>query len=243
MTKKQRAILLSVVTLMLCLALVAGGTYALFTAEARFTNHLQAGELKVKLERTKLKSFELDPNTGYMMNVENTETVDFTNATAANVFGVTGNALIAPCSEYTATMRITNNGSVAFGYWLQIIFKDGENGDPITQAQLDAMDLDEQIEVKLNDQSIILSDGLTIRGENGGDYVGQLAKAATDDGAGNLSHNLPSSAEFTISIKFLDDRTNSTIGKNNDAMNESLWFDLIIHAVQIPDTAPTQSTP
>lgn len=241
MTKKQRAILLAVVTLVLCLALVAGGTYALFTAEARFVNHLQAGELKVKLERVALESFELDPNTGYMVRVQNTETVDFTNATAANVFGVTGNALIAPCSEYKATMQITNNGSVAFGYWLQIKFTD-ENGDPITQAQLDAIDLDEQIEVKLNGQSVVLSEGLAIRGENGGDYVGQLAKAATDDGAGNLSHNLPSSATFTISVKFLDDRdsgNNLTVGDNNDAMNENIWFDLIIHAVQIPDTAPT----
>ena len=240
MTKKQRAILLAVVTLVLCLALVAGGTYALFTAEARFVNHLQAGELKVKLERVALESFELDPNTGYMVDVENTDTVDFTNATAANVFGVTGSALIAPCSEYMATMRITNNGSVAFGYWLQIKVTD-ENGEEITQTQLDAMDLDEQIEVKLNGQSVVLSDGLTIRGENGSDYAGQLAKAPTYDGQ-TPSHNLPSSATFTISVKFLDDRdsgNNLTVGDNNDAMNENIWFDLIIHAVQIPDTAPT----
>ena len=224
MARKQRTLLLAVLTLVLCLALVAGGTYALFTADATFTNHLQAGELKVKLERIGLTSFELDPTTGYMLNVSNTQSVDFTNATAANVFGVSGSSLIVPCSEYTATMQITNSGDVAFGYWLEIKFKDAD-GNNITSAQLAALHLDDQIEVKLDGRSIVLSEGLVIRGENGG-YVGKIAKPSTTENP----HNLPSSATFTISVKFLDDtdiNNGLTVGQNNDAMSEHLYFDLI----------------
>ena len=96
MTKKQRTVLLAALTLMLCLALIAGGTYALFSAQFEMTNHLQAGELKVALERTHLKAFALDPVTGYMTLHDEPDTPpkQFTNGTDDNVFGITGDALI-----------------------------------------------------------------------------------------------------------------------------------------------------
>jgi hypothetical protein len=151
------------------------------------------------------------------------------------VFGITGETLIVPCSEYTATMRITNNGDVAFGYWLQIKFKDAEGND-MTLAQLQELDLDDQIEVKLNDMPVVLSEGLNIGGGDNDDYAGRrVAKKSTPENP----HPYPSYSEFTISVKFLN-LANAT---NNLAQGEKISFDLIVHAVQLPETAPVLTTP
>ena len=70
MTKKKRTILLSVMTAVLCLALVAGGTYALFSDQVTLTNHLEAGKLDITLTRTYLKTKSLNSQTGYLDEIE-----------------------------------------------------------------------------------------------------------------------------------------------------------------------------
>jgi len=64
-TTKKRSVLLSVMTLVLCLALVAGGTYALFSDQVTLTNHLEAGTLDITLTRTKLVTKSLDNETSH----------------------------------------------------------------------------------------------------------------------------------------------------------------------------------
>ena len=215
MTKKKRSVLLSVMTLALCLALIASGTYALFSDEVRLTNHLQAGKLDITLTRNSLTTKSLDPITGFITDpVTNTDPVDFSNPTTKNIFDITDDTLIVPGSYYSAEMQITNNSDVAFGYWLEIVF----------DGTVD-LTLAEQIKITVTTTDTGKSISTTLDQSKG--LIGEeaspieiLAKSG--------------STLFTISVEFSD------LGNNNDAKNKSFDFDVIVHAVQIT-TAPAQS--
>ena len=207
MTTKQKSVLLSVLMLVLCLALVAGGTYALFSDDVTLTNHLEAGTLDITLKRTKLETLSLDNNTGYLAENVNTDVVDFSTPNDRNVFDIEDGVLIVPCSSYTATMEITNDvatSDVAFSYWLEIRF--GSESD---------LELANQLRVVLTtedgvEHEVILSNGAMIGSE--GAPIGTLAKTASET--------------FKISVEFLD------LDNNNDAKSKKVSFDLIVHAVQ-----------
>lgn len=222
MTTKQRSILLAVMTLVLCLALVAGGTYALFSDDVTLKNHLKAGTLDVTLERTKLSVHELNPDTGFINKdpIVDDEDVDFSDPVTdmedpkfVNVFGITKDTLIAPGCKYTAEMRLTNNTDVAFGYWLEIVFDDKEN-----------LELADQLYVTVTtgegDDAVTVAQGFlstfSTTGEIGakGSNLDVLAKNTT--------------STFTITVEF-----DSDDDVNNDAKNQSLGFDLVVHAVQV----------
>ena len=207
MTTKQKSVLLSVLMLVLCLALVAGGTYALFSDDVTLTNHLEAGTLDITLKRTKLETLSLDNTTGYLVETVNNDVVDFSTPNDRNVFDIEEGVLIVPCSSYTATMEITNDvatSDVAFAYWLEIRF--GSESD---------LELADQLKVVLTTEDgteyeVVLSDGAMIGSE--GSPVGTLPKTASET--------------FEISVEFLD------LDNNNDAKSKKVSFDLIVHAVQ-----------
>jgi len=233
MTKKNRSVLLAVMTLVLCLALVAGGTYALFSDQITMEHHLEAGKLDITLVRTNLTKTELDPVTGYLKtsSVDDVPEKDFSNPNGENVFGITKDTLIAPCTSYAATMKITNNSDVAFGYWIEIKL----DLEGMTAEEISALKLDEQIKVYINDEqkAVTLDQGLFVGDRE--NPISKLAKAPTDDGTGNLSHSLKSSETFVVCIAFenLEDEV------NNAAQGQKLNFDLIVHAVQLAEEAPT----
>lgn len=200
---KRRSILLSVMTLMLCVALTASGTYALFTDEVTLKTHLQAGTLDVTLLRTNLTTKSLDPATGFLRDTENTETVDFSNPTGRNVFDIAPGTLIVPCCKYTADMQIINRTDVAYAYWIEIVLDEPE--DIIFANQI-------EIVVKTPDSAEArLSKGLTVGSESE-----PIAIMAKND-----------SALFTVSVEFLD------LPNNNLAQGRSLNFDLKVYAVQV----------
>ena len=216
MTKKKRSVLLSVLTFVLCLALVAGGTYALFSDKVTLKNHLQAGTLDITLTRTNLTTTSLSPDTGFLVETENPKDIDFSepadlndpNAENKNVFDITDKTLIVPGCTYTAEMQITNNSDVAFGYWLEIVFDD--------KADLALAD---QLNVTVTTASGTTEKALSaIAGTIGTETapLGVLAKTG--------------STLFTISVEFLDLKD----GANNAAKSQALDFDVIVHAVQIP---------
>ena len=221
MTKSKRSVLLAVLTLMLCLALVAGGTYALFTDQVTLDNHLQAGTMDITLKRTKLTKLDLDATTGFLKGSVNEEEIDFSepydpndpNAKNENVFDITDGALIVPGCWYTADMKITNNSDVAFGYWLEIVFD--EKVDLTLAKQL-------KITVKTADQSKSITKMLD---ESAG-LIG-----AEDDPIEVLPKT--GSALFTVTVEFVD----LDDGANNVAKAKSFDFDVIVHAVQVT-TAP-----
>lgn len=219
MTKKKRSVLLAVLTLMLCLALIAGGTYALFTDQVDLKTHLQAGTLDITLMRTNLKTTSLNPDTGFLVETENPKDIDFSkpadpndpNAENKNVFDFVDGMLIVPGCSYTAEMQITNNTDVAFGYWLEIVFADDADLTLAEQLKITVTTADGTTSGKLS-----ASKGL-IGKES--EPIQVLAKTG--------------SALFTVSVEFCD----LDHSVNNNAKLTSFEFDLIVHAVQIT-TAP-----
>ena len=205
MTKRKRSVLLSFVTLMLCSALVVGGSYALFSDQVTLTTHLKAGTLDITLERTDLVSRSLDYSTGFLTDTHNPEVVDFSRPTERNVFDFGIADRIVPGCRYAATMKITNNTDVAFAYWVQIINRDGD-------AEIFAEQL--LITVTTKDGNVVdglVSDGLLVGSQ--ANPIGVMAKTASED--------------FIITLEFLD------LPSNNLAKSQSLNFDIVVHAVQV----------
>ncbi len=212
MSAKARSVLLSVTTLVLCLALVAGGTYALFSDGVTLRNHLQAGTLNVTLTRTELVHTSFDPESGLTVRGEpNTERVDFSEPTKRTVFDTEG-VPIVPASEYTAKMEIANTDpmGVAFGYWIEITAEGGSSPSDLA--------LREQLNVAVTVaggqmQKISLGEGASLGGENS--FLGVVKRGE--------------SAVFEVSVTFPDSEG------NNAAKGGNITFDLIVHAVQATD--------
>ena len=207
MIKKRRSVLMSLVTFMLCLALVAGGTYALFSDQVTLTTHLKAGTLDITLERTNLVTRALNSETGFLGYVSNSEIVDFSKPTDRNVFDIDYTDKIVPGCAYHATLKLTNNTDVAFMYWVEIINR--ADKDLALADQL-------RVSVKVGEgekTSEILSDGLNVGSQ--AKPIGILAKSEAES--------------FVVSLEFLD------LAVNNAAKNQSLDFDVIVHAVQVVD--------
>ena len=176
MSKKKTKLLIALITIALCICMVVGGTYALFTDKVILTNHLKAGELNITLVRTNLTTTTLDEETGYLKTVESTPDVDFTNETAENVFGLTSDTKIVPQCSFEAMMEVSNNSDVAFSYSLEIVL-DG-----------DAKELSDQIELSVT--------------VNGVTTTNKLSEGYTVENVATLAINQTS--EFVVNILFLD---------------------------------------
>lgn len=201
----KRGILLSVMTAVLCISLVAGGSYALFSESVTVTNHLHAGTMDITLIRTDLNTVTLDPTTGLLVKVQNGEDVDFSDPTARSVFDMTDQTLLVPGSFYGAEMQIANHSDVSFGYWLEIVFDDEE-----------ATALADQLQVTVTSaagtKKAILSES-----------AGEIGSASAPIGVLVKGE----AALFTVSVEFLD-----LTGENDAAKSQNLFFDVIVHAVQ-----------
>lgn len=205
MTKRKRSVLLSFVTLMLCSALVVGGSYALFSDQVALTTHLKAGTLDITLERTNLTSKTLDYSTGFLAVKNNPETVDFSGPTDRNVFDLGIDDKIVPGCRYVATMKLTNRTDVAFAYWIQVVNRDG-----------DVVDLADQLLVTVTTKDGTLVDGMVSDGLLVGSSVNPIGVMAIGD-----------AESFVVTLEFLD------LPSNNLAKSQSLNFDIVVHAVQV----------
>ena len=202
-TNRKRVLLVSGAVILLCMTIIVGMTFALFTDSKQVVNHLKAGNLSVNLKRTYLEYRVLD-NEGRLRTTTVDGTVDFTGSTGEKVFGVASqDARIAPGSYFKAVMYVENVGDVAFNYnvgiklngksnelaeQLQVTVKFG-NGEPITK--------------KLSE----LADGLTIDS-------GELVRGSN-------------SQTFTVEVYFVDDTS-----VNNAAQLKMAGFDLVVTATQ-----------
>ena len=210
MTKNQRSVLVTVIIFVLCLAMVAAGTYALFSSDANIKNHLQAGKLDVTLTRTKLTTYSLNDK-GELAETVSDEIVDFSEVTERNVFDVDGDVLFVPLCRYSAEMQIKNNGNVTFGYWIEVEY---DNETYIALA--------DQIMVTITTAGGSINEKLSdCRGFIGssGNPIGILDEYET--------------ADFTISIEFLDLKGE----ENNEAKASRVDFDVLVYAVQIVEDA------
>lgn len=208
MTKKNRTILLSVMTAVLCLALMAAGTYALFSDSVTLTNHMEAGTLDITLTRNYLRTKTYNSGVGDLWETEQKEKIDFSGPTKRNVFDITNETLMIPGCYYFAEMQIDNKSDVAFGYWFEIVF---ENKDKHALAE----QLLVTVKTAKGESSARLSESVGTIGDESAP-VGILA--------------VGDSALFTIEVEFLSLSSEA----NNAAKGQSLNFDVIVHAVQIP---------
>ena len=107
--KKRSIVTIACLSIVLCVALIMGGTYALFSSRTTVTNHLRSGNLTLKLERVGLTKYVYDETSGvYKENVYSNGDayVDFSESTDKNVFDLARSEVMAPGVWYEATMRI-----------------------------------------------------------------------------------------------------------------------------------------
>ena len=212
-TNRKKALLVSTAIILLCMTIIVGMTWALFTDTKTVSNHLQAGDLSITLKRTELTKTTLNAQGKLVTSAPDTTTKNFSNPTDENVFGIVEGEKIVPGTKYQASMQIENHSDVAFGYWIEIVCTDKTNG----------ADLAKQLKVTVNmgaDASASVNDGLTVGSSS--NYVGELIIDAT--------------AEFTVTVEFLDSFVaENNIDHNDLAQGESLSFDLVVHAVQATD--------
>lgn len=200
---RKRTLLVSSAIILLCLTVIVGMTFALFSDSEKVTNHLKAGKLDITLIRTSLTSTRLNEQ-GRLEAVTDNEHVDFTNRNDKNVFGLE-KAIIVPLSYFSAEMLIQNNSksaesNVTFAYWIEIVY-----------TGTTKINLADQIRVTVNENdSAILSEGLVV--------------GSASSPIGVLEVN--ESATFNVTVEFLN------LANNNVAQGESLAFDLVVHAVQ-----------
>ena len=196
---------MSAAIILLCMTVIAGLTFALFTDGDRVKNHLQAGDLEVRLTRTNLKYRYLDEKGVWQVPVIEDD-LDFTSSTEDNVFGLDAEGLyIVPGCYFNADMQVDNVGNVAFTYAVSIDML-GEVNELAEQLQVTVTKADGTSETKK------LSD--MINGET------IMAGRMLEDDAPQT---------FNVDVYFIDDTT-----INNAAQTQLAEFDLVIIATQIP---------
>ena len=246
-TNRKRALIVSGSVILLCLTLIVGMTWALFTDTQTVTNHLQAGDLDITLERIALSKTTLTPK-GYLNTTDYTGSdayEDFTNTTDANknVFGLGQDELIVPGSKFVSTMKITNNSDAAFKYWIDIkIDVEGLTPDEIAALKLDeqliitvytdkdgdgVIDTDDSDGTVESDASVITT-GLTVGGKD--DPIGTL------EIVGDGNHYTET---FIVSVEFDDKGYTYEDGvldsDNNVSKMQNVKFDLVVYAVQVTE--------
>lgn len=135
-TKKTKALLLSTMTMMLCVVLISTATFALYTQTTTISHHLQAGKLELQLWRVGVAQHTMDDQ-GYLVTKTYGEqdttpsgykvSMDFSKGVSGeNFFGLpTGKNneplnLLVPGAWYETTLKLVNNGDVAFKYEIEI---------------------------------------------------------------------------------------------------------------------------
>ncbi len=206
MSKRIRAVMLSMVTVCLCLALVIGGTYALFSDQVTVQNHLQAGKLEVGLFRVGYTANELTEDGVLSEGETDKERLELTDTTTEDItlFSVTD---AVPGCWYRVDLEVANNGNIAFNYGVRMIW-DRESATPEQVKFAGQM----QITVEVGDvqkAQFFLSD----------------AAAAEDIDLGSIFAK-GEAQQFTVTAKFMDS------DENNDVQKISLEFDLQVFATQ-----------
>ena len=223
-TNRRRTLLVSSAVILLCMTVIVGMTWALFTDTETVSNHLQAGQLNITLVRTRLEKTVLDNSTGYLVTPQaNTTELNFSDPANndKNVFDITDSERLVPGSSYTATMEIRNsatNSDVGFKYWLELRFNDPNELTEQFAKQLEVIveTADGQTKkVPVSESAGLIGDAKT--------PIGNLSKGAFES--------------FRITVNFIDDVTDLTgtafEGIDNDlTMTQDLSFDLVVHAVQ-----------
>lgn len=217
---KLRTLLVTCMTMMLCAAMIVGGTYALWTDAVTVKNHLKAGTLKVELYRTSLTKTMLNAD-GYLEPyVVQRETDDkvalFGSDGVTNVFGIQDGETIVPGASYEATMQIENNGAIAFSYEIVI-----ELQQP-TESEDSALASQMRVYVKFGNA----------------DYEdkGLLSQYVVGSGNGNAvitEQTMTTRGSQSFGVKIVFEDVGNDADNNNAAQNAEVSFDLSVNAAQL----------
>ena len=183
MTNKQRILITSVSVIVLCICIVVGFTYSLFTDGEKVTSHLKSGNLDVTLERVELEYTVLN-DAGYLEIKEDKQPVDFTGKTDANIFGLEEEQLMAPGAYYEATLKLNNKGTVAFDYQIELYLSGAANK------------FAEQLKVYIDGDT----EGKTLSELKDGNKYVVTGAAAVEAGKAK---------EFTVKVVFIDSADNN----------------------------------
>lgn len=231
MSNRKRAILIACSVVLLCVALISGMTYSLFTESFTVKNHLKAGDLNIMLTRTNLEYRVLN-DSGYLEVTKNDTVVELSDTRVnldgsvktPNVFGISSaNMRIAPGTYFKADLKISNPGEVAFTYDVDIVLSEG------------ATDLAKQLRVTIYD------------GNSNQIARKWLNEYTAEDGflivkGSEMSTKSPAES-FSVLIEFVDDDavgSPSNMEDNDYAQGGVAKFDLVVSAVQ--KTTPGSST-
>lgn len=201
--KKKRVLLLSCSVILLCMCVVAGMSYALFTDSKSVSNHLKAGNLDVTLTRTGLRYNVLNEEGQLQLHTNGTP-LNLTGTTFEddNVFGIDSDDIrIVPGSFFEATLTVTNSGSTALTY---------------------------NVDIKLNGEATALAQQLKVTVTQGTTTNSAMLSTLTENGltAATGSLNPNSVQEFTVRVEFVEDSS------NNAAQMKAAAFDLQVTAEQ-----------
>lgn len=226
-TNKTRALLVSSSVILLCLTIIMGTAFALFTDTQKVSNHLQAGDLKITLKRTELQKTTLDA-TGKLVTMAPDQTPKvFSNPTDANVFGIVEGEKVVPGTKYQATMQIENNSDVAFGYWIKIACTDEEAAKALAQQLKIVVYTDKNGDGKI-DTAKEGEDSTVAAGLEVGDQENVIG-----------SIEVGKAETFIVSVEFTDagyTYVDGVLSSANDAaQTQSTDFDLVVYAIQETD--------
>lgn len=214
---KKRVLLVSSSIILLCMTIIVGVTYSLFTDQFSVGNHLVAGELEISLQRTHLAYKSLDSSGVLRETVDNT-VYNFTDRSSNNIFGLhSGDIRIAPGSYFEADMRIINDNSDEANYYSNVAF---DYSVSIVLLNESSMDLAKQMQVTVTDHE---GKSTTMRlDEAANGYVFECGTVL----AGEVSK------DFSVRVEFLDDVDYPDEFDNDLAQADQVIFDLVVSAVQ-----------
>lgn len=212
--KKKRVLLVSCSVILLCICIIAGMSYALFTDSVSVGNHLQAGNLNVTLTRTNLEYSVLNDD-GELEVTTVAADLDLTTSTANNVFGIDSTDIrIVPGSYFDADLEIKNAGNTAFTYSISI------------KLLGTASDLAEQLKVIVTHPNGTTTEKML--SELAGGLSIDTGKMKVTDSAQN----------FSVRVEFVND-VDYNVGlpvedqmHNNAAQDDAAVFDLVVTATQ-----------
>ncbi|MCH5156819.1 MAG: hypothetical protein J1G02_02950 [Clostridiales bacterium] len=231
MSKRVRVITLSCLTVLCCIAIIIAGTFALFTDDVTVTSHLKAGKLKVSLERNHLENSLLNPQTGRVENTTDDSVVTFTSEDETdanvNIFGLSEDDRVAPGCSVTATFKLTNDGDVAVGYYLQFrLGKDDETDEELAKQIEITITVGSQVHTFFLSEIYDAEQGIYEWG-NDSTYTDRIV-------------NKDANATFKVKWAFVNDLDyNADVDgdedkiDNNDAQDKNVYIDMTVCATQV----------
>lgn len=112
---KKKALISSILTIALCLSLIAGSTFALFTSTDEVNVAITAGKVEVVATIDGLQTYSMENATDVNGTFANGGTASFTDTKALVLDKVT------PGDKATFSVNITNNSNVATAYRIRMI--------------------------------------------------------------------------------------------------------------------------